>query len=238
MKNFISIVFALAFSFITSSIFSQSQKGELVAGINLGYSITGALVGSLGDDIGVDETNINVSKIPPLYATVDYGLSDRFSLGLYGGFERFTTEVSNYSYTNANGETITEDAKGKVNRVALGLRPLFHYGKNPNLDMYSGLRVGFISWSGTTDSTDPNLDLATSFGAGRPTVSIIAFGMRYYFNEMIGAGFELATGAPHIASVSLNAKFGGNRQASVSSRGSSRDTQSSRSKSSREKKRR
>jgi len=214
MKNLkLALLVAVSLLLGSSALFGQNQKGQGVVGLNLGYSLTGAVASSLGTAFAVDESAINISRIPPIHLTFDYALSDRFSLGVYGGLERITTNISGYSFTNSEGEPIVEDVKGSANRIGLGLRPLFHYGGNENLDLYSGLRIGYIVWTGSADTSDPTFDFNGSLGVNRPSISLILFGMRYYFTDAIGAGFEIATGAPYLANLSVNMKFGGDTAA-------------------------
>jgi len=233
----IQFLLILCILFICSIGWSQTEKGSSVLGLNIGYSLTGAVISDVNNNINSDDVNVTVT--PALNLSYDYALSDRFSLGLYAGTQIFTTKIDGYSFLN-NNEEVIEDVSGNAMRWAIGLRPLFHYGNTDKLDMYSGLRLGYIAWSANTNSSDPALDLGTSFGVGRPSISIIAFGMRYYFTDTIGAGFEVATGAPHVASASVNMRFGGS-SSSASMKGDDTNAKSSkddRRKSSKGKKRR
>lgn len=198
-----------AFSIIT---FAQNDKGEKVVGLNVGYSLTGGVIGAVGDaDVSGDTFSvgsINVSTMPAISGTFDFGIGEKFSLGALVSFQGFSGEVNDYSFTNANGQTQTESVDFSLNRLNFSIVPRFHYGvKSDNVDLYSGLRLGYILWTGSINTTDESFDLFDSFQGGRPNVGLILFGGRFYFTDEFGANFELAAGAPHIASVGLNYRF-------------------------------
>ena len=198
-----------AFSFST---FAQTQKGEKVVGLNIGYSLTGGVINAVGDNdfsgdsVGV--VSVNVNAIPAISATFDYGVGDKFSIGALVSFQSFSGEVNDYTYTDLQGQDRTESVDFGLTRLNFSIVPRLHYGvKSDNVDLYSGLRLGWIHWVGNINTTDENFDLFDSFQGGRPNVGLILFGGRFYFSDEFGANFELAAGAPYIASAGVQYRF-------------------------------
>jgi len=107
------------------------------------------------------------------------------------------------------------------------LRPLFHYANNDDLDLYSGFRIGFTKNKFKAKSTIDNsiiedlgiddlgiddlgidfLDILNLNSIITPSFAFTAFGLRYYFTDNIGAGFEINIGAPYITALNINARF-------------------------------
>jgi hypothetical protein len=206
------VLLALIMGALSITTFAQREKGEMVAGLNIGYSLTGGLINAVGDNdfsgdsIGVGSVNVNA--IPAISGTFDYGVGEKFSIGALVSFQSFSGEVNNYTYTDLQGQDRTESVDFGLTRLNFSIVPRFHYGvKSDNVDLYSGLRLGYIHWVGNINTTDENFDLLNSFQGGRPNVGLILFGGRFYFTDEFGANFELAAGAPYIASVGLQYRF-------------------------------
>jgi len=195
-KLFFTLV--LAASFMTMN--AQSNDYKMVAGLHAGYSLTGALFNSGSD----------ASPLPAIQATFDYGLTDKVSIGAAVSYQNIDLGSTSNTYVDADGNTQTESVSTTYNRSNFAIRPLFHYGGDSNLDMYSGLRIGWLGRDYTSNSNDPSFNPVNFFGAdsgGRFALGVTAFGLRYYFTDNIGAGIEINIGSPHITNVGVSARF-------------------------------
>lgn len=192
MKKFISIfTICILFQFLNvNNAKAQKETGQIAVGAGVGWSLTGGVVKLFSDG------EINVS--PVWNGTVDYGLTDNFSMGAAFGYQTFKLFFDNNQYVNNANILVSEDVKWTFSRMNIALRPLFHFGRNEDLDMYTGLRVGIIKWGDSHDSSDPNFEdgYAITF---QGTFGFQAlFGMRVYFSDMIGMHFEAGLGAPFL----------------------------------------
>ena len=188
MKRILSIITLSMFLMFVSGteVKAQKEKGGQVVSAGVGWSLTGGLIKLVftGEDI----------KVSPVWnATFDYGLTDNFSIGAAFGYQTFKLFVDNGYYDVANNY-ITEEVEWKFSRMNLAIRPLFHFGRNDDLDMYTGLRIGMIKWGDSHDSSDPDFEDYYTLTLGFQAL----FGMRVYFSDMIGMHFEAALGAPYL----------------------------------------
>lgn len=202
-------LFALAFLAKPEQAAAQKYQGQAVVTGGAGYSVTGILLGFISD--GLDATGtINSTKTPVIIGGLDYGLSDRFSLGAVYTYQGVTVKYNTYETTDVNGNiiTVSGDFKDRLTRQSIGIRPLFHFGDNDDLDMYAGARFSYVFWNYNSDRTDVNVnDLFKLFGS--PIKPQALFGMRYFVTENVGLGTEFAIGATYFISVGLHARFGG-----------------------------
>ncbi|MCB9246842.1 MAG: outer membrane beta-barrel protein [Flavobacteriales bacterium] len=199
-----SLVFALVFlAFTGVAVKAQTEEGQSVVTLNLGYSLVGDLLTTALD--AADE--VNASSTPVFILGYDYGLSDKFSIGLSGTLQNMNADADDYTYTNLDNEEVVEDISLDLTRWQMAITPRFHYGQGGNLDMYSGLRIGITGWSTDIQSTDPDINDVVDLTSGRFSLGLTAFGVRYYFSELIGANMELNLGAPYIFSGGINLKF-------------------------------
>lgn len=207
MKKIIILSLALILGF-TSQMEAQNEDYKSNASFGIGYSLTGSLLTAASDLSGELTT---ITATPVLQLTYDYALTNWFSVGVAGSLQNFEFNVPEYSFTNADNEFVTEAIKVDYNRTTIAFRPLFHYGGSEKLDMYSGLRVQLINNSlkvkDTSDEAATTEDIVGIESASRVGVGIVAFGIRYFFTDNIGAGFELTWGAPYIGAFSVNARF-------------------------------
>ncbi|MGL4597523.1 MAG: outer membrane beta-barrel protein [Bacteroidia bacterium] len=183
---------------------AQKYQGQMNITAGGAFSLTG-LVGTAVTS-AVNTANGRASATPGLAGMFDYGVSDRFSIGAAYNFQQFTVKFS--SYVNDNGNTVNGDFKYSVTRQNIGLRALFHFGDNDDLDTYAGARFGYTLWN--TNTNAPGLSLGDEkFFRSRLWPQAL-FGMRYYFTENIGVNAEFAIGPPYYMMFGLNFRFGGN----------------------------
>jgi Outer membrane protein beta-barrel domain len=200
---------------------AHAQNEDYRSTLSLSAGLNGWQLISLVDNISYDEDaatteNFSFTATPSFSFSYDYGITKWFSLGGSASWNRVKVGadriVINLDSDN-NAETYDGPLKVDASRIHIGIRPLFHYANNGKLDLYSGLRIGAIIWSGNIDADkellpDDVLPFLRASGV-RPGVQVIPFGLRGYVNDNLGFGFELAIGAPHFAAAQLNYRFGG-----------------------------
>jgi len=203
MKRFILLTIC-CFLATTLTINAQNDEYKSVASASVGYSLTGALINLF--ETANPAADVSVKSIPTLQVTYDYSIQKFFSVGIAAGYQRFGFDISDYEYINDLGANVNESFSADYSRFNLAIRPLFHYANDDKLDMYSGLRIGFLNNSVNSDSADEDFDLGNNSGT-RLSVGVTAYGFRYYFTDNIGAGIEINIGAPYISCFNVNARF-------------------------------
>lgn len=134
----------------------------------------------------------------------DYGIAESFSIGAAFSYQSWTFGYNEYTKDSV---TYKGDFKDRASRINFGIRPLFHFGSNENLDTYVGARLSFTQWSYISDSQNDKSE-SDIFGAN-PIKFQALFGMRYFANDFIGFNMEFAVGPTYFAMFGLNLRFGG-----------------------------
>lgn len=213
-----SFIFAVAIMLLAGIISpkqaaAQKYRGQSVVTGGVGFSFVGLLLGVIDNTVDA-ATDIRSTKTPVIIGAYDYGVSDRFSVGVGYTYQGITMRYDSYYKPNINGSgdtIVTGDFRDRLSRQNFGIRPLFHFGDNDDLDIYAGLRLSFVRWSYNTNRPDFDASGATRLLSGASPVKAQAlFGMRYFFTENLGFNTELAIGPSYFAMVGLNARFGGN----------------------------
>ncbi|NNE56051.1 MAG: outer membrane beta-barrel protein [Flavobacteriales bacterium] len=195
-----------ALMLLSAGAFAQQAEGQSVISGGVGYSLLGAI---FSIDL-TGQTSVENTSTPVITAAYDYGITENFSLGASFGWQKMGQNYNDYVWydTDDQGNTVevTEDFEYRLSRTSIGARALFHYGKKENLDLYSGARAAYNLWSVTADSSDPDF-LNTNEQVSGVGVQLIAIGGRGYFNENVGAFFELAFGAPYLLAAGISYKM-------------------------------
>ncbi|MFB1004309.1 MAG: hypothetical protein QMC70_09275, partial [Bacteroidia bacterium] len=103
-------------------------------------------------------------------------------------------------YIDQNFDIQTEIATTKVSRLNIALRPLFHYGDGDRLDLYSGIRVGYLMRNVETETNDELLNVLGDLDGNRFALGLVPFGMRYFFTDNLGVNMDLQIGTPYVVS--------------------------------------
>jgi hypothetical protein len=203
MKNKLFLV-----SLMTAFVFNaqaQKSEGTSVATLGLGYSLVNNLFKA-----GLETyPEITVTSVPTIAVTYDFALTDNFSIGVAGAYQSIGGEINN-TYTDGNQVEQTELAKANYSRMNIAIRPLFHYGNSDKLDMYSGLRVGYLFKTLTVDSDDPDAQIEddlNDFVGNRFSLGLVPFGMRYFFTDNIGINMDIQIGTPYVVSGGIAFQF-------------------------------
>lgn len=212
MKKLISSSFIVLLLLIGTNSKSQNLKGQTVVTGSYGFTAVKSVVATLWS---TDFIEASTNGIGAIALGVDYGLSDRFSVGLHYATQTVKGRVTDlYWFTDANNNAVYEDFDYRMNRTHLSIVPKIHYiVDNEKFDLYSGLRVGYVKWTKKFESKDPdfpdNYDLDINTLKNRVSVGLVLLGARYYFSDNIGGSFELNLGPPYIFSLGASYKLGG-----------------------------
>lgn len=208
-KNAIILLAILFFSFSSANIYAQDYKSTVTAGA--GFSLVGTVLKALvvASNNSSSTTTSNLSdagyhSIPALQASYGFMLSKRISVGVAGSHQYF------------NIDNTTSDEYIHVKRSNFAIRGLIHYGSGEKIDMYSGVRLGATMWksdfkiNGSDD--DPtvkqvNDEINKRLSGIKFAPQLVAFGIRGYFTDNIGAFAELAVGPPAYLSAGVNFRF-------------------------------
>jgi hypothetical protein len=182
-------------------------KSQLMLGG--GYSIVGFL-GSLVEELVTSATDLEVKSSPEFVVNYDYRLAEKFTLGAGYTYQQLKMEYLDTVF-QTNGDTTYAFYQGRITRQNVGLRGAIHFTEPDNaLDTYAGVRFSMTFWGYKTDNPDPynnvEADIDEVFGEGKPRIQVF-LGTRYYFNDFIGVGGELAIGNPYFLAIGVNLKF-------------------------------
>jgi len=191
MKKQITIT-VLAIFIVASGAFAQDYKSTVSA--DAGISLVGRVISLV---VNIDTLD-GYSTIPVMQLTYDYMVTDFLSAGAAGSYQQ-------YKFSDTNGNII-------IKRMNFALRALFHYGNSDKLDMYSGIRLGMTNWGFDYDvpTGDPTLEAlqgSNSLTGFHFSPQLVAFGVRGYFTDNIGANLEFAIGAPYYMMGGVNFRF-------------------------------
>ena len=191
MKKILIITVA-AILFASTNSYAQDYKSTVSA--DAGISLVGRLISLV---VNVDTVG-GYSSVPVMQFSYDYMITDFLSAGVAGSYQQ-------YKFSDNSGKIV-------LKRMNFALRALFHYGKSDKLDMYSGVRLGMTNWGFDYDvpESDPTLDAlqgSTNLTGFHFSPQLVAFGIRGYFTDNIGANLEFAIGAPYYMMGGVNYRF-------------------------------
>jgi hypothetical protein len=120
------------------------------------------------------------------------------SVGVAASYQSYRTAYDYY----INGDKYRLDYGDVYTRINLGLRFLLYHTKNKKFHGYLAFRPGYTYWILTSNSPIPGyverhwVRSSFSFQVG--------YGLRYFFLEKFGAGFEIGLGtAPYLAQFNI-----------------------------------
>ena len=204
-------IILLAIILCSTTLSFGQQDGDITLGVYTGFSLTGATykaITSLVESDSLTSDILSGSNLPVFGAAVDYRVSDEFTIGALVGVQRFSANITERAFNFGDTTYGTTPVTINMNRIYIGIVPTYQYETiNENVELYSAVRVGFVFWQGNFDAENSDIEALSGFGGGRPALSIVALGGRYYFNPNFAFNFEIATGAPAMLSFGLNYKL-------------------------------
>ncbi|MDB4648894.1 porin family protein [Crocinitomicaceae bacterium] len=158
------LVTFMSLNYASSQVFNSGSSYASI-GYGLGYGFG-----------GVSLTNSSVSNLGPICFSYEYALNDNIGLGV-----NISYSSTKYDYVNLYEERYT--------RLGILARGAYHFDILRDVDLYSGIGVGFLSYNFTNSVYDDyDYNFGTPFG-----YSIFA-GARYFFSDAIGAYAEVGYG--------------------------------------------
>ena len=180
IKSFVAVAFAIGVNSAAQAQAFQKSNVDLNLGVSLGSTLTG----------GSGYT----TSIPPVSASLDFGVTDKISVG---GFLGYSSAKYKFSYFGSS------DYEWKYSYAVFGVRGAYHFDLSPKFDTYAGAMLGYNVVSVTAPS-DFN---GVGYSAAGSSVALGAFiGGRYLFTEKIGAFAELGYGLGYLT-LGLNVKI-------------------------------
>jgi hypothetical protein len=150
-----------------------------------------------------DITSANAGPI--FHAGVDYGILKNLSAGIDAGYQNASVGLR---YYDDNGDMFTYYDYWK--RYYFAARVDYHIIARNNINFYTGLRLGYNSYSVNASSTRPYQAFYTPSQLNLATGIIHAhIGFSYFFKGIVGLNAEagLGYGGPFIGSVGICAKI-------------------------------
>ncbi len=165
------------------------------------FSLGNGIAGGAGLDLFDSVYNQSKIRTPVFSLGADYMIKPQFSIGFIAAYQKINVSVSD-SFANFLEE-------GNVNRVYIGFRGLWHYGKKDNVDIYSGFKLGTVTFSTGTIS-GPNAGksiLERENNRTRYSLGFIPIGARFLITKDFAAHIQMSLGAPTFLSAGLNYKL-------------------------------
>lgn len=193
---------------LTPNANAQRESGESVITVDAGFSVVAGLIKAvfngetITDSAQTGSFTGKVSGGPAIVFGYDYGLSERWSIGALVSTQGFNGNA-NWTYIE-NNKLVRDEFDFTLRRSNFSISPKIHYGSD-KVDLYTGLRVGYLLWTSKINSADPNFDELDEFAkGGRPTIGLTAIGGRIYATDELAVHFELNLGAPNILGLGLS----------------------------------
>ena len=188
MKKLLFAVALIASMFTTTSSFAQID----ILGTNPNFT-QGQIDVNAG--IGLLRTfySGHRSAVPPVSVSVEYGITDKISVGGFFGY----TSTKDRLWYDANDYA-------RYSFTIVGVRGSYHLNLWDRMDTYAGLMLGYNIASVKYDTDNPYLD---NYAAASSGLALSAYvGGRYMLTEKIGAFAELGYGIS-VLNLGVNVRF-------------------------------
>ena len=141
----------------------------------------------------------------------DWGILRRISVGVGVTHHRHQLDISDYTYSSAEGLLYTEDVRQTIDVTGYYFRGLIHiksvYDNSlEEIDLYWGVQQFAFLFRSFNNSTDP--DFFTVNESLQSIPGIVA-GVRYYPTEVFGFSAEAALPGPYTISIGAAIRLGG-----------------------------
>ncbi len=206
-KLTIKLLLAAVFCIGTLNVNAQAyQEGSSIASVGYGIGFSWKAWWSAYDS----KSSFESKNFGPICLKYEYGVNDKFSMGLYFAHQKSTGKWTDSYVTDIdiNGNYIYETFKYEVaigNTVVLGRGNYHIKTKNEKLDPYAGLAIGYRKYSYDVTSNDASFNYKASF-AGAFGFGMHA-GVRYEFTPLLGAYAEFGVGQVAAIQAGVAAKF-------------------------------
>ncbi|MCE2711571.1 MAG: porin family protein [Cryomorphaceae bacterium] len=179
MKKLTLLLFLFSTTLSNAQVFeSGSNHVSLGYGLGLGY---GRLLNAYQAYDGY-----KFSGFGPVQLAYEHGITDNIGVGGSVGFSSYggTWLQTNYNY------------KYSWKTLSIMVRGAYHFDvRNRDIDPYGGVGIGFMKYSYSWTSSDPNFNEANyNVSSASPLGYQIFVGARYHFTDNLGAYAELGYG--------------------------------------------
>ena len=201
MRFFNSIVLF----FCTLLSFGQLNTATYSVGIQVGGSLVNKSIQAINNESytvqSPEKYNVISNGTPVLSLTADYRFNEKFTFGILASRQSLSGEFAKYMYDNTS-TLKSEDVNFKLKRRFIGAVTKYHWRASMvQLEIYSALRVGYIQWERTIETTDPNFISLDKITAGRHAIGLVPIGAKFYFLDGFGLSSELAISSPFILNI-------------------------------------
>lgn len=202
------ILTSLILSFFNTT-YAQKSQGEIVVTTGVGSSLSLNILKTAANQKLKSRGLEKIDATPIYNATLDYGITEKFSLGGAYSYNKMTW-TDEYSSTDTLIQAL-DTTKGDVLFVRnnISIRGLYHFGNMESLDIYGGARIGMSIWKLSATVENDNLESASnfSFPATLPSI-LVMVGARKYFGDFFGVHLELGLGtSPYFITGGINIKI-------------------------------
>lgn len=152
---------------LSYSMFGQTNTEEYETGFykNRIYFSAGIGAGNLAQksieiasDASQDYVQLNFNKKPNLYFKGEYAVSNRFGVGLHvatSGMDLSYRIPDSFFSANVN-KYIPAEVAVKYNTWSVNVRANYHFIKGKQIDVYTGISIGFRNNTLRIEDNDPN----------------------------------------------------------------------------------
>lgn len=204
MRNLITSILLV----YSAMCLAQMHTEKVRIGLQVGSSTARRTIKSLNNETyPVLNEAINYAtetNSRPVWAlSMDYSYSDKISFGILMSRQQLSGDFSQYTFLPIGGNaTIVEEVTFELKRRYVGAVTKYHWNTNTdNIELYTGLRVGYVQWKRKIETSDPNFNALDQKTAGRPAIGIVPLGLKFYILDGLGISSELAIAAPYFINI-------------------------------------
>jgi hypothetical protein len=139
------------------------------------------------------------NALPLLNLAVDYGFHEKFSAGVAFGYQKVTMNLHDII-------TVGDVQHDTWTRLHFAARADYYIVSNDNLNLYTGVKLGYNLYTVTTTIPQQYYpDYTHHLWFPATTCEQAHFGMSYYFSDMVGVNAEigLGFGSPYLLEAGL-----------------------------------
>lgn len=204
MKKIMLTCIVLATSLFSFNVQAQAiKKGDIL--VDTYYGVVNLFNFAFKGTVGSGASNRSISYIDHVGVRGEYLIIDKFGMGLDIDYNMVNVSYSTLSVVDSLNPIIHSYKIGSQN-IRSSATFNFHFADSEKLDVYLGLGAGYNYRSYTTSSTEAGYSYNSS-GAITPIAFKLALGMRYFFNENIGANLAMGIGQGGLVNGGLSLKF-------------------------------
>lgn len=134
--------------------------------------------------------SVKYYNLPVIMGTYDFKILDFLSIGAAYSYQNLNY---NYSVYRTDSITYRGDFTDRVQRSNIGVRLLYHFRDTEDIDIYSGVRVGYTTWKMRRTFEED----FTGYLKNKYKIQAV-FGGRGFFHKNFGFMGEVGIGDPYL----------------------------------------